>query len=98
LHGAAVPGKSSRDQQRRAWHYLAALGSDVVLLQEVEWAAIPAFAYDIWTAIKGDEIPDLADAPWGSLVGARTGFQIQSRTGAFEDPCLRLLYGYVVMA
>ena len=59
-----MPGKSTRQQQLRAWHYLAALGADVILLQEVEWAAIPAFAHHIWTSIKGDEILELADAPW----------------------------------
>jgi hypothetical protein len=98
LHGAAVPGKSSREQQRRAWHYLAALGSDIILLQEVEWAAIPAFVSHLWTSVKGDEIPELADAPWGSLVGARTDLGLRSWIEVFEDPLFRILYGYVVMA
>jgi len=98
LHGAAVPGKSSRQQQLRAWHYLAALGADVILLQEVEWAAIPAFAGDLWRNVKGDEIPELADARWGSLIGARPELGLRSRKEVFEDPSFRVLYGYVVMA
>lgn len=93
-----MPGKSSRQQQLRAWHYLAALGADVILLQEVEWAAIPAFASDLWSSVKGDEIPELADACWGSLIGARTDLGLVSRKEVFEDPLFRILYGYVVMA
>jgi endonuclease/exonuclease/phosphatase family metal-dependent hydrolase len=98
LHGAAVPGKSTRQQQLRAWHYLAALGADVILLQEVEWAAIPAFASDLWSSVKGDEIPALADARWGSLIGARADLGLHSRKELFEDLPLRILYGYVVIA
>ncbi|HEU4578249.1 MAG TPA: hypothetical protein VFS67_08345 [Polyangiaceae bacterium] len=98
LHGARVPGKASRQQQSRAWHYLAALGADILLLQEVEWGAIPAFIRDTWSIIPGNELPELGDAGWGSLIGAPPKLHLRSRKELFTDPQLRVLYGYVVVA
>src|SRR5262245_27688590 len=98
LHGAAVPGKASHRQQQLAWQHLVDLDADIILLQEVEWAAIPASSADVWSQLKGDELSSPSDPPWGSLVGARTGLPLGSRKDLFADPVFRVLYGYIVAA
>jgi hypothetical protein len=92
LHGACVPGKASRQQQERAWHYLAALAPDVALLQEVEWAAIPEWAKSRWQLVSalGESLgPD----KWGSLIAVRTEIQTRARVDVCTQPWLHVLNG-----
>jgi phage protein D len=54
LHGAAVPGRASNEQQHRAWRYMREdLRADLILAQEVSADGIPDDVRAEWSVVAG---------------------------------------------
>lgn len=98
IKGAFVPGRASHDEQRRSWHLLAAFGADIALVQEVDPAAIPSWAFERWTIVKASPGVGWIDKPaWGSMIAAAPALKLRPRDDLFSDPWLAQVYEYVVV-
>jgi hypothetical protein len=92
LGGANVPGKRSRMQQERSWHWLAANGVDLGLVQEEEHAAVPQWVAERWSVVRGEV------GRWGSAIVADPSLNLRARDDLVAaDSWLTLLYDYVVV-
>jgi hypothetical protein len=98
IHGANVAGRSSATEQAAAWSWLRDAEADLLLLQEVEAAAIPVWASETWDLVVGERgrVPAKRQG-WGSVLGARPQLGLRLDDSALEDPWLACLYDYVVV-
>jgi endonuclease/exonuclease/phosphatase family metal-dependent hydrolase len=97
LHGAAVPGRATLDQQHRAWTYIRDLGADIVLAQEVASKGIPPWARDEWTIVQGERGVHRKTWHWGSVIAARLGLNLRFRSELLADPWLAQMYDLVLV-
>lgn len=97
LNGAFHGRRSTSAQQERSWHHLAALGTDLALVQEAGVAAIPQWARDRWDLLEGEMGTCDKAHGWGSVIAANPALHLRPRPDLLEDPWLCLLYDYVVV-
>lgn len=97
LNGAFHGNRSTSVEQERAWHHLAALGTDLALVQEAGGAAIPAWARDRWDLLAGEKGTCAKSGGWGSVIAADPSLNLRPRPDLLDDPWLCLLYDYVVV-
>ncbi len=96
LNGAFHGGRSTPDQQQRAWHHLAALGTCLGLIQEVGHDHIPAWVPERWDLLLGEIGTCDKSYRWGSAIVADPALNLRPRPDLLEDPWLCMLYDYVV--
>jgi endonuclease/exonuclease/phosphatase family metal-dependent hydrolase len=98
LHGAAVPGRSSIQQQHRAWNYMRdELHADLILAQEVTTGGIPGEVLGEWTVVSGERGRFRKDWNWGSVIAAHPSLLLRGRTDIYSDPWLAQLYDLVLV-
>jgi endonuclease/exonuclease/phosphatase family metal-dependent hydrolase len=98
LHGAAVPGRSSIQQQQRAWNYMRdELHADLILAQEVTTGGIPSEVLGEWTVVSGERGRFRKDWNWGSVIAARPSLHLENRSDACPEKWLAQLYDLVLI-
>jgi endonuclease/exonuclease/phosphatase family metal-dependent hydrolase len=97
MHGA--PAGATNRQLERAWHHLAALDADLVLLQEVRHSVVPAWVHEVWSLQLGVLGAHGKTGNWGSGIAAKPTLNMRPREDLLEsEPWLATVYDYVVVA
>jgi endonuclease/exonuclease/phosphatase family metal-dependent hydrolase len=98
LHGAAIPGRASIQQQYHAWTYMRdVLHADLVLAQEVTSGGIPPQVLAEWTVVAGEKGRFRKDWNWGSVIAAVPSLGLRERVDVYSDPWLAQLYDLVLV-
>jgi endonuclease/exonuclease/phosphatase family metal-dependent hydrolase len=98
LHGAAVPGRATNEQQHRAWRYMREdLRADLILAQEVSADGIPDDVRAEWSVVAGVKGRYRKDWNWGSVIAADPALGLRECSGAYDDVWLQQLYDLVVV-
>jgi endonuclease/exonuclease/phosphatase family metal-dependent hydrolase len=96
LNGATHAGRSTLEQQGRAWHYLAAIDCDIALLQEADPIAIPEWAHERWAIVAGEVGRGAkVTAGWGSMIISKPSLELTA-LAPVDASLLEAVYDYVV--
>jgi hypothetical protein len=93
---ATHAGRSTHEQQGRAWHYLAAIDCDIALLQEADPVAMPEWAHERWAIVAGEVGRGAkVTAGWGSMIISKPRFELTA-LAPVDASLLEAVYDYVV--
>lgn len=98
LHGAAVPGRATKEQQHQAWVYMRdVLRADLILAQEASATGIPSWVTDDWAAVSGDHGRFRKNWNWGSVIAGKRDLRVSPHAECLADPWFAQLYDLVLV-